>query len=372
MTILSMTPDELRTRNTLKWRHYADDVLPLWVAEMDAPVLPAVRDAVDAALGRGETGYPYGRGYAEAFGGFAAAHWGWQIGDEQIVQASDVMSNIWAVLATTTKPGDAVLINPPVYAPFRDVIAHSDRRVLEVPLTPAGLLDLPAIEAALTGPSKPKAYLLCSPHNPTGTVHTADELSAVARLCDERRVTLVVDEIHACLVDPGTDFTPILTLPDAQRAIVCTSAGKAWNLAGFKAGLIVGGADTSEVLAALPPVEGGLLAGVAHTAAIREAPSWPEDVMAEVRAHKRLLRDLLSLYLPRAVYQPAEGTYLAWVDCSGLGYDDPAARFLQAGKVALSPGAEFGAGFGQWVRINLAASPVIITEAVRGMAAACR
>ena len=369
MAILSIPLDELRTRTSLKWRQYPDDVLPMWVAEMDAPVQPVVKQAVDAALERGDTGYAWGRDYAAAFQGLARNRWGWEIADEQIVQAGDVMSNVAAVLRTVTRPGDGVLISPPVYPPFREVIALTGRRVVEAPLAPNGFVDPDAVEAAMRGPEHPTAYLFCSPQNPTGAVHTADELAEIVRLTNENNVALVVDEIHACLVDPGVDFTPMLTVPGAGRAIVCTSAGKAWNLAGFKAGLIVGGPDAA--LPALPSFDSGFLAGVAHTAAMREAPTWPDEVMAEVRANKRLLRDLLTLYLPQARYEPAEGTYLAWVECTALGCDNPAARFLETGRVAFIRGADFSADYARWVRINLATSPAIITEAVRRMAAAC-
>jgi cystathionine beta-lyase len=239
-----------------------------------------------------------------------------------------------------------------------------------VPLGEDARLDLPALADALAG--RPAAYLLCSPHNPHGTVHTADELAAVAQLCGEHGVQLVVDEIHARLVDPGVRFTSVLSVDGGEKAIVATSAGKAWNLAAFKAGLIIGGLETSSVLRRLPPLAlqaMGHWAAIAHTAAMRHAQDWVDEVSSEIAANKRLLTDLLAEHVPGAAYRAGEGTYLAWVDCSALGLDDPARAFLERGRVAFSPGVNFSSAHRQWVRINLAASPDLLTEAVLRMRA---
>ncbi|MCW5952664.1 MAG: aminotransferase class I/II-fold pyridoxal phosphate-dependent enzyme [Propionibacteriaceae bacterium] len=368
MPILSLTEAELRHRTSLKWRTYDPDVLPLWVAEMDVAMHPAVSDALAAAAARGDTGYPHGRAYAEAFAAMAADKWQLELADRQIKQAGDVMNGILAVLSVTTEPGDAVVLNPPIYPPFRQVVSGYGRRIVEVPLTDAARLDIAALEAALA--ERPAAYLLCSPHNPHGTVHTAGELAAVAGLCAERGVQLVVDEIHARLVDPGVQFTSALSVPGGEQAIVVTSAGKAWNLAAFKAGLIIGGLETGPVLRRLPPLAlqaMGHWAAIAHTAAMRHAQDWVDEVSSEIAANKQLLARLLAEHVPAARYQPGEGTYLAWVDCSALGLEDPARTLLERGRVAFSPGVNFSTGHRQWVRINLAASPEIITEAVRRM-----
>ncbi|MGC3955641.1 MAG: aminotransferase class I/II-fold pyridoxal phosphate-dependent enzyme [Propionicimonas sp.] len=371
MAILSLTEAELRHRTSMKWRTYAPDVLPLWVAEMDVAMHPAVSEALTVAAANGDTGYPHGRGYAEAFAAMARTVWGLELEVErQVKQAGDVMNSVLAVLSATTEPGDAVVINPPIYPPFRQVITGYGRRIVEVPLNGRDRLDLPALEAALA--DRPAAYLLCSPHNPHGTVHTADELTSVAQLCAEHGVQLVVDEIHARIVDPGVRFTSVLQVPGGEQAIVATSAGKAWNLAAFKAGLIIGGLETGPVLRRLPPLAlqaMGHWAAIAHTAAMRHAQDWVDQVSAEVAANKQLLADLLAEHLPAASYSPGEGTYLAWVDCSGLGLADPAKEFLERGRVAFSAGATFSAAHRQWVRINLAASPQLLTEAVRRMVA---
>lgn len=372
MTHLDLTEVELRTRTSLKWRTYPDDVLPLWVAEMDVHVLPEVVDAVTEALHRGDTGYPWGTGYAEAFADMAETRWGWRPDPSvEVRRSGDVMGAILQVLLGTTAPGDGVLINPPVYPPFWEVIGGYGRRIVQVPLTAAGRLDVPAIETVLAGSGRPRAYLLCSPHNPTGAVHTAEELAAVASACARHGVLLVADEIHAPLVDADTTFIPLLSLPEAQEAIVCTSAGKGWNLPAFKAGLFVRGRAARAVFDALPPLANqstGQMAQIAHTAAMRHGQAWADEVMAEVTANKALLSGLLARQLPEVPYEPRPGTYLAWLDCAGLGLADPQRHFLDAGRVALNAGRVFGPDYGQFVRVNLATSPELVTEAVRRMA----
>ena len=374
MTIFSLTEAELRQRRSLKWCTYDPDVLPLWVAEMDSAVLPAVRASLDAALDRGDTGYPYGTDYPDAYRASAAARWGLHLEPHQLRLGGDVMNAVLCVLEATTDPGDGIVITAPVYPPFWQVTGGYRRRTVPVALTPEGRLGLDALADAFAAPDV-TAFLLCSPHNPTGTVHTAAELTAVAELCDAHGVQLVVDEIHAWLVDPGTDFVPTLSVPAAQRAVVVVSAGKSWNLAAFKAGLYIAGSEAGRVLRALPPLatqSTGHLGAIAHATALRDGQGWVDQVCAEVAENKRLLSDLLHALVPGARYRAQPGTYLAWVDCSALGLDDPYRHFLDRGRVAFSGGRNFSPDHGQWVRINLAASPAMITRAVERMASSLR
>ncbi|MDN5570656.1 MAG: aminotransferase class I/II-fold pyridoxal phosphate-dependent enzyme [Propionibacteriaceae bacterium] len=372
MALLNLPEARLRERTSLKWRTFDADVLPLWVAEMDVEQHPAVQEALVDAIRRGDTGYPHGTAYAEAYAAMAEHRWGWRPAPEQIRRSGDVMNSMLALLVGNTAEGDHVVINPPVYPPFWQIVTGYRRHLTEVALTPAGRLDLPAIEAALDGPDDPSAYLLCSPHNPTGTIHTADELGALATACAERGVVLIVDEIHAPLIDPGNEFVPVLSVPAAQRAIVTFSAGKGWNLAALKGGVMLRGTEAAGVFDKLPPLANqstGHLATIAHTAALTHAQDWVDQLMTEVAANKQLLVDLLAADLPGVTYRPGPATYLAWLDCSALGLAHPRNHFLTRGKVALNGGADFGAAFGQFVRMNLAASPELITRAVQRMAA---
>ncbi len=374
MTIFSLTEAELRQRRSLKWQTYDPDVLPLWVAEMDSAVLPAVRESLDAALDRGDTGYPFGTDYQDAYRASAADRWGLDLGADQLRRGGDVMNAVLCALEATTDPGDGIVITAPVYPPFWQVTSGYRRRTVPVALTAQGRLDLDALAGAFAAPDV-TAFLLCSPHNPTGTVHTADELTAVAELCATHGVQLIVDEIHSWLVDPGTVFVPTLSVPNAQAAIVITSAGKSWNLAAFKAGLYIAGTQAGGVLRKLPPLafgSTGHLGAIAHAAALQHGQDWVDQACAEIADNKRLLAGLLQALVPSARYRAEPGTYLAWVDCTALGLADPYRHFLEAGRVAFSPGRNFSPEHGQWVRINLAASPAMITQAVERMAIALR
>lgn len=373
MSLLSVPLHELRQRSSLKWQAFGPEVVPMWVAEMDTMMPPAVHQAVADALQRGDTGYPHGSAYAEAFAAMAAERWQLQLDARtQVLRAGDVMNSVLALLETLTSPGDTVVINPPVYAPFRTVVANYGRHLLEVPLSPTGRLDVPALTAAFNGEQKPRAFLLCSPHNPTGTVHTAAELTAVMAAANEAGVRVISDEIHARLVDPAADFVPVLAVPGGEQAFTATSAGKAWNLAGFKAGLIVAGAAVTDQLGHLPALAvqaAGHLADIAHTAALQGAQDWLDELNGEIAANKLLLAAELARELPQLSYEPSAGTYLAWLDCTPLGLPDPARHFRRHGKVAFSPGAQFASSHSQWVRINLACSPELIRQAVSRMAA---
>ncbi|MEV5268612.1 aminotransferase class I/II-fold pyridoxal phosphate-dependent enzyme, partial [Streptomyces werraensis] len=233
LTALSL--DRLRRRTSMKWRTYPEDVLPVWVAEMDVPLAEPVVRAVTDAMESGDTGYPAGTAYAEALAAFAAKRWGWSgLAVERTAIVPDVMLGVVEMLRLVTGPGDPVVVNPPVYPPFYDFVRHVDRRVVEAPLGGDGRLDLDVLERAFRGAAGGAgraAYLLCSPHNPTGTVHTAEELTAVAALAERHGVRVVADEIHAPLVSGGARFVPYLSVPGGERGLSLMSAWKAWNLA---------------------------------------------------------------------------------------------------------------------------------------------
>ncbi|GAA2497901.1 MalY/PatB family protein [Streptomyces gobitricini] len=370
--------EQLRRRTSIKWREYPDDVLPLWVAEMDVPLAEPVARAVTEAVAIGDTGYPAGTGYAEALASFASGRWGWDtLAVERTRLVPDVMLGIVEVLKLLTGPGDAVVVNCPVYNPFYLFVEHMDRRVVEAPLDERSRIDLTVLEDAFRRAvrgGRRAAYLLCSPHNPTGTVHTADELAAVAALADRHGVRVVVDEIHAPVVSRSARFVPYLSVPGADRGFSVMSASKAWNLAGLKAALAVAGPAAADDLARMPPEVGhgpSHLGAIAHTAAFRDGGDWLDALLDGLDDNRRLLDELLAKYLPGVRHRPGEGTYLAWLDCRALGLgDDPAAAFLERGRVALHSGPPFGTGGAGHARLNLATSPEVLTEAVRRMAGA--
>jgi cysteine-S-conjugate beta-lyase len=361
----------LRRRRSMKWREYPDDVLPLWVAEMDTLLAPPILDALSDALSLGDTGYAFVGQLAEAYAAFASQRFGWWPEPSSCVLAADVAQGVVDVLRVVTSPGDTVLIHGPTYPPFRRLIPHAGRVLRESPFD--FRLDLDRLAADLADPAV-RAFLLVNPHNPTGTVFSRDELLAIVSLCSQFGVRLLSDEIHAPLVYPSeATFVPLLSLPSASRAIAFVSATKAWNLAGLKASLIVAGPAAVDDVRAIPAdaaVNAGLLGVIASEAAFRLGGPWLDDLVAGLDHNRTLLDSLLAKHLPGVGYVPPAATFLAWLDCSALGLGpDPAAHFLDRGRVALTPGPDFGPRGAGFVRLNLATSPEILTEAVTRMAA---
>ncbi|WP_326795077.1 aminotransferase class I/II-fold pyridoxal phosphate-dependent enzyme [Streptomyces sp. NBC_01808] len=368
---------ELRRRTSVKWRAYPPDVLPLWVAEMDTQLAAPVAEAVRTAIDLGDTGYATVEPYAEAVAEFAERRWDWQVPTERIALVPDVMRGIAEVLKLVMAPDDAVVVNSPVYPPFYAYTEHLGLRVVEAPLGEDGRIGFAALAEAFASAragGHRAAYLLCSPHNPTGTVHTAAELARVAALAGEHGVRVVADEIHAPLVPPGARHVPYLTVPGAERGFALLSASKAWNLAGLKSAVAVAGEESAGELALLPEeMSHGAshLGALAHVAAFRHGGPWLDALLAGLDESRRLLGRLLAERLPGVEYRAPDGTFLAWLDCRALGLgDDPAAVFLERGRVALASGIPFGTGGAGHARLNFATSPEVLTEAVDRMATA--
>ncbi|MDQ0725274.1 MalY/PatB family protein [Microbacterium sp. W4I20] len=370
---------ELRERSSEKWREYPADVLPLFVAETDFPLAPAVAAALQRAVDVGDTGYVASRNpLAASFTGFAQRRFGWSPDPARMRSTADVSMGIVELLRRVTQPGDRVIVTPPVYPPFYELVSEAGAEVERVPLRDTGTgweLDLDGIRAAFDDGAT--AILLCNPHNPTGTVHDADSLAALAELAEEFGAAVVSDEIHAPLAQPGTDFTPFLASGEAAQRVgyAVVSASKAFNLAGLKCALMVTADDaTSAVVRGLPvEVEWrtgqlGLLAAVA--AFSEESDEWLDGLLRTLDENRVLLEDLLASRLPGARYRIPDAGYLAWIDLSALGWgDNPARRILKDAKVALHFGPAFGAEGAGHVRLNFGTSPEIITEAIERIAA---
>ena len=275
-------------------------------------------------------------------------------------------------------PGDGVVINPPVYDSYFPWLVEVGCRLVEVPLARGGdgwALDLDAIEAAFRDGAR--VHLLCSPHNPTGTLHSRQDLERLAALAAHHGVTVLSDEIFAPLTLPGGTHHPFLSVsPEAAaHGMVFTSTSKAWNLAGLKCAAIVTADEANRRLVERLPEELpwrvghlGVLAGIA---AYRRGEPWLDEVIGVLDHHRRYLAELLAERIPAIRYHPPDATYLAWLDCTALGLgDDPSAVFLERGRVALSPGPSFGRqGIGH-ARLNLGTSRQILAVAVERMAAA--
>jgi cystathionine beta-lyase len=367
--------DLLRQRSSTKWRKYGDDVLPLFVAETDYPQAPEIQEALTRAVAIGDTGYtPPEPGVALAYAGFADRRFAWTVDPGRIRTTCDVMMAVVELLRRVTEPGDRVVVTPPVYPPFFEVVPEAGAVVERVPLVDTGArweLDLPGIEAALAGGAR--AVLLCNPHNPTGTAHTRESLAALAEIAARHGAAVISDEIHAPLIHRGAAFTPFLDASPAAARVgyAVVSASKAFNLAGLKCALIVTADDApTRVVRSLPDeVEWrtGLFGAIAAVAAFSpDSDAWLDAQLAALDVNRALLADLLAEHVPGARYRIPDAGFLAWVDLSELGWgDNPAEKIRQEAKVAFHLGPYFGEEGSGHVRINFGCSPDVLTEAVR-------
>jgi len=394
----------LRARTSEKWTAHPADVLPLFVAEMDYPLAAPIITALVERVRASDTGYVGSPGpLAPAFVAFAQRKWGWEIDPQRIHTTTDVSVAIVETLRLAIKPGDAVVITPPVYPPFFDLVPEAGGVVVEVPLadgadeadgdsadtdadadggadTDGGdrgtwSLDLAALETQFAAGAR--AFLLCNPHNPLGLVHTRAQLEAVAALALKYGVTVVSDEIHGPLAHSDAEFVPFLSVSDAARevGVAVTSASKAFNLAGTKCALMITASDRGDALLARLPAEvafrTSLLGLHANVAAFTDGDAWLAGALRAIESNRQLLATLLAEKLPGVRFRMPRASYLAWLDCRDLNWgDDPAAHALDVARVALSPGQDFGTQGRGFMRLNFACSPEVLTEAVDRLAAA--
>jgi cystathionine beta-lyase len=368
LTDLSL--EALRLRRSAKWRYYDEDVLPAWVAEMDFPLAPAVKIALAEAVELDDTGYGYPAklGLAEAFAEFAAARLGWEVDPEGVAPIPDVVNGITSVLRLISKPGDRIVVNTPVYHPFFSIVEELGCELAEAPLVD-GELDIDAIDAEFRRGAV--AIILCSPHNPTGTLPTEAQLRALAAAAAHHGAWVLSDEIHWPLTLPGARHVPFLGVSAEARehGIAFVSASKAFNLAGLGCAQTVTASErAAAVIGKLPfaATHAGHFGALATVAAYREGAAWLDAVIAVLDHNRALLAELLAATLPEVVYTPPRAGYLTWLDLRALDLgDDPCEALLERGRVALNPGPSFGPQGAGFARLNIGTSPALVEEAVK-------
>jgi cystathionine beta-lyase len=364
----------LRRRSSEKWGTFPEDVLPMFVAEMDFPLAPEIKAALREAIEIGDTGYinPHDSRAAAAFAGFASDAWGWSPPVRRMGVTTDVSVVIVESLRRLVPAGGGVIITPPVYPPFFELVAEAGGAVVQVPLLDDGsayALDLDGIDRALRAGAR--GMLLCNPHNPVGLVHSREQLADLSAIMARHGGFVVSDEIHAPLTHGGHVFTPYLTVSDEARdhGIAAESGSKAFNLAGLKTAFFVAESDRMTKLVASLPEEvtfrAGLFGLIATRTGFTSSREWLRGTVAAIEHNVTLLEERLAASLPAVRLRRPDASYLAWLDMSALGWgDDPAQFALAHAKVALSPGPSFGPPGAGHARMNLACAPDTIIEAV--------
>lgn len=379
MDLHLLTPEQLRARRTQKWSFYPPDILPMWVAEMDYPLAPPVAAALRRAVEAEVVGYPSARQLDELTAEFVAwqgrTH-GWTVAPDAVHAVPDVMAGVSLAVRYFSGPTDPVVIPTPVYMPFFDVIALTGRPIVRVPMAWDGArhtLDLPAIDAALAAGGR--TVLISSPHNPLGRVYSRDELAGLAAVVERHGARVVSDEIHSPLVFDAPHIPYAAVSPAAAaHSITVTSASKAWNVPGLRCAQVVTTAPgESDAWRAIPYWEKvgvatmGIEAGIA---AFRDGDPWREEVVATLAEHRTLVADAVAS-MPGITTVPNEGTYLQWLDCTGLELDvEPTDFFLAEAKVAINPGVPFGAPPHRFGRLNFATTRPLLELGLERIAAA--
>jgi cystathionine beta-lyase len=315
---------------------------------------------------------------ADGFASFCAKRWSWEIDKSQVRIAADVGVGCVEVLRVFTKPGDRILINSPVYQNFYNWINEVKLEKVDVPFVNSGSqsdgvnpwsLDLDEVEKVYA--SGIKVHLLCSPHNPLGRIYSREELTRIADMAKKYNVLVISDEIHSPLVFKSHEFVPFLAISETARevGVAVTSASKGWNIAGLKSAVIVSqNKAIDEVLALMPPAvkfRSSILGAFASAAAFKDGGVWLDSVLETLEENSLMVRDLLSAKLPSVKTHLPQSSYVAWLDLTSLNLgENPAQTLLERGKVAFNAGHMYGPQSSQFVRLNYATSPTILTEAI--------
>ena len=342
-----------------------DDVLPMWVADMDFLPPEPVLEALGNRLKHGIFGYTFvGDETADSIKEWVQKRHGWEIETTWLQYSPGVVPAISTIIQALTAPGDKVLVQSPVYTPFFSLVEDNDREIVNARLEyheGRYSIDFHAFEESLkTGV---KLFLLCNPHNPSGRVWKKEELSKIAELCKKYNVLIVSDEIHSDLVFKNHTHTPLASLHETFRemTITCIAPSKTFNLAGLQASaMITSNPEIREKIAAIHKRQGfftlNTLGIKGMEAAYRHGEPWLEEILDYLQDNVTVTKEFIAKQLPDLQVVEAEGTYLLWIDCTKLNLSDDELknRLLDKGKLALEPGTKYGPGGEGFVRMNIA------------------
>ena len=380
-------PVDRHGTNCEKWdllgRYYGrDDLIAMWVADMDFRTVPQVREALIRRAEHAIYGYTdNSAAEREAEAGWLERRHGLKVETDWILYSPGVVDSLFFCVNALTKPEDAVLIQPPVYGPFYQSVKLYGRRLVESPLSydaSGWRMDFDDLERKFS--SGVRMMILCSPHNPVGRVWTRDELKTLVDLALRHGVRIVSDEIHADFTFGGHRQTRILALDGAERcSVMLTSATKSFNLAGLRQSSIIVPdvalrKALSDELTRAHATSANIFGSIAQTIAYRCGDEWMDAVVEYVGENRDYTVGYLREHLPEIGCAPQEGTYLMWLDFSGLGLSHEAVMDLLINRagVALNNGLFFGEAGRGWFRMNLATPRVNVERTLENISEAIR
>ena len=354
-----------------------EDVLPLWIADMDFPAPPCVIDALKKLTEFGVYGYTDAKeDYALQAAEWFSRRFGWRPEAKWLVRTPGVVYALSAAVCALTEPGEAVLVQPPVYYPFFKVIRENGRKLVESPLVYENgkySIDFRDFQEKIRE-NNVKMFILCSPHNPVCRVWTEEELQTIGRICKEHGVFVVSDEIHCDFVLPGHRHEIFCQAnPDmSDQCLICTAPSKTFNLAGLETSNIWipngevrkrFGAELNRRGASGP----NMMGLAARKAASAQGEEWLEELKVSLQGNLDFLRSYLRENLPEIRLVEPEGTYFAWLDCSALGLSPEELNqiVIHKARLWLDEGAIFGGNGGQFQRMVLACPRATLEEALK-------
>ncbi|MGE8145341.1 MalY/PatB family protein [Pseudomonas frederiksbergensis] len=359
-----------------KWSRYPADVLPMWVADMDFAAPPVIIRALQKRLEHPLLGYSVAPdNLRDAIVADLWNKYAWRVQPQEIVFLPGVESGFNMALNALVQPQQNVVVQTPNYPPLRHAPGHWGLNKVELEFVAQAdgsyATPLDALRESLTGGG---ALLLSNPHNPLGKVFPREELQAVADICLAQDAWIISDEIHAELCYDGRVHIPTASLsPEvAKRTITLMSASKAYNIAGLKTSFMI--IQDPALLSRVNHARCGLVDSVnplgleATRVAYTEGGPWLAELLTYLHGNRDYLVDAVRTRLPGVTINVPQGTYLAWLDCSALGLDDPQQFFLQQAKVGLSAGLDFGDHSKQFVRLNFGCPRALLEEGIARMA----
>jgi cystathionine beta-lyase len=366
-----------RGTDSIKWNIFGDDILPMWIADMDfqspEPVIKALHERIDHGI------FGYGclpEGLRQAIKKHLMETQHWSVDEEEISFISGVVTGFNHAIYSLTLPGDKVMIQTPVYPPFLVAPKLAGRECVHNNLIHQknGRYEIDFDDFEANCADGVKLFILCNPHNPVGRVFSETELTKMAEICLRHRVTICSDEIHSDLIFSGHQHIPIASLsPEvAKKTVTYFAPSKTFNIAGFSTSVYV--AKDEEMRKTLSSSMKMLLGhpnilGLhAANAAYRDGRPWLMQVLKYLESNRDYLYERVLNDLPGVKMWKPEGTYLGWLDCRQLGLECSAHKyFLDQAKVALNAGGDFGESGKGFVRLNFACPRVLLTQALDKM-----